>query len=431
MSELKKIIELFDFEKGTLQSSKCVSGKYNFITASSEWKTHQEYSHDTEALIIAVAASGSLGRVHYVKGKFIASDLCYILTPKKENKYPIDLEFYNYVFRIIKNDLVQKTATGTSKLAINQTNFGNFEIPYFQINHQKKYKVKLINLEKNKDKLVADAYNQKVYIKNLRQQILQDAISGKLTEGWRKENLDVEPASKLLEKIKVEKEKMILEKKIRKGKLLPPIEKDEIPFKLPEKWGWVRLGILGYVTRGKSPEYKEESDLSAINQKCVRWGYVDIDFAKGVKKDWLESIDKEFLTKKDDLLVNSTGEGTIGRCAIVGSSSTNMIFDSHVLAFRKLGNIQSKYIMALINGDFGQKQINEKKGAKSTKQTELGVANLNNLIIPLPPLAEQKVIVERVENFMKKIDQLKKNIQENEKNADLLMQAVLQEAFRS
>ena len=80
--ELKKIKEIFSFEKGSLQSTKCISGEFNFITASSEWKSHNAYDYECEALVIAVAASGSLGRVHYVNGKFISSDLCFVFKLK-------------------------------------------------------------------------------------------------------------------------------------------------------------------------------------------------------------------------------------------------------------------------------------------------------------------------------------------------------------
>jgi type I restriction enzyme, S subunit len=93
-------------------------------------------------------------------------------------------------------------------------------------------------------------------------------------------------------------------------------------------------------------------------------------------------------------IVNSTGEGTIGRSAIVDKESANLFFDSHVLRLRSY--VEPHYIISLINSDFGQSQINDFKGAKSTKQTELGVSNLSNLIIPLPPVAEQREIVSRV-----------------------------------
>ncbi len=127
-----KIGDIFNIEKGSLQSSKCIEGEYNFITAAAEWKTHKTYTHECEALIYAVGAEGSLGRCHYVNDKFIASDLCFILTGKKEINYKL----YKNIFEILKDEIVKNTATGTSKKAINQTNFSNYEIPYLLIDEQ-------------------------------------------------------------------------------------------------------------------------------------------------------------------------------------------------------------------------------------------------------------------------------------------------------
>jgi len=221
MIDFIEINTLFNIEKGSLQSTKCTEGGYDFITASSEWKTHNEYTHDQEALVVAVSASGSLGRVHYVKGKFISSDLCFILTPKSI-EHPVDLSFYYYIFRSIRDDLVKSTATGTSKLAINKTNFGNYKLPYVDITKQRNFKNKLINVAERKERLTESNEIQLNLIQTLRQQILQDATTGKLSEKWRKENPDVDPAEILLGKIKAEKEKLTKEGKIRKQKKLPP-----------------------------------------------------------------------------------------------------------------------------------------------------------------------------------------------------------------
>ncbi|GHV70497.1 hypothetical protein AGMMS49928_18520 [Spirochaetia bacterium] len=95
MDDWKKIPigELFTLEKGLLQSTKCTPGEFTFITASNDWKTHTEYTHDCEALIYAVAASGSLGRCHYFKGKFISSDLCFILQAKDKRNIQLITNF--------------------------------------------------------------------------------------------------------------------------------------------------------------------------------------------------------------------------------------------------------------------------------------------------------------------------------------------------
>ncbi|MBP9717731.1 restriction endonuclease subunit S [Candidatus Gracilibacteria bacterium] len=270
---------------------------------------------------------------------------------------------------------------------------------------------------------------QEISINNLRQQILHDAISGKLTENWRRENTDVTPASEILKRTK--EEKLTKEKKNKKGKPLPSITEGETLFKLPTGWAWTRLGELGLITRGKSPKYNAASSVGGLNQKCIRWGYIDTSFCKKVEERWFNNLDSETLTKDGDILVNSTGEGTIGRSALVEDSAIGLIYDSHVLCFRGLDIVESQYIMFLINGKFGQKQIEDSKGAKTTKQTELGVENLKNLYIPLPPFFEQKAIVAKVESLTRKCDQIEAKMNQTEQNAELLLQAFLAEAFKA
>ena len=233
-----RIDEIFSFEKGLLQSSKCVPGGFNFITASSDWKTHNEYTHDCEALIFASAASGSLGRTHYVNGKFVSSDLCFIVTPKDQENLPVDLKFYHILFNELKDEIVRNTKAGTSKEAISLGSFGKYELPYFDIDTQIKIKNQFVNSEDIKSSLTTELNQQVGLVKKLRQQLLQDAVQGKLVEQNKKD----EPASELLKKIKAEKEKLIAEKKLKKEKELPSIKPEEIPFDIPENWVWCRLG---------------------------------------------------------------------------------------------------------------------------------------------------------------------------------------------
>lgn len=243
-NQMIPIGKLFDIEKGELQSTKCTPGDFDFITAAEDWKTHNEYSHECEALIFAAAASGSLGRTHYVDGKFTTSDLCYILTPKDEAKYPLNLSFYHFVFNSLRLTLVAATKSGTSKESINQTNFKNYEIPYFNIELQDFWIGKLKNTLSLKDLLGAELIHQQTLLKKLRQQILQEAIEGKLTADWRAQNRDVEPASELLKRIAAEKAQMVKDKKIKAQKPLPPITNEKKPFELPQGWEWCRLGAL-------------------------------------------------------------------------------------------------------------------------------------------------------------------------------------------
>ena len=133
---LIKLGELFNAEKGTLPSEKNIEGDYDFITASEEWKTHYTYDKNCEAIIYAVQASGSLGRSHYVNGKFIASNLCLILTPKSNPEYPINVCFYNIYLNSIRKRVVRELSDGTSKLTISKRDLLNYYVEYFPIGIQ-------------------------------------------------------------------------------------------------------------------------------------------------------------------------------------------------------------------------------------------------------------------------------------------------------
>lgn len=151
--EMVKVSTLFHVTKGTLASESNIDGDYPFVTASEEWKTHTEYALDTEAIVYAVSAAGSLGRSHYVNGKFIASNLCLVLTSKRDPKYPIDLEFYNCYFASIKKQIVSDLADGTSKLTISPDMFKDYYIDYIPYEEQQAFvKTKLKDFLKLQEK---------------------------------------------------------------------------------------------------------------------------------------------------------------------------------------------------------------------------------------------------------------------------------------
>ncbi|MBQ0089032.1 MAG: N-6 DNA methylase [Prevotellaceae bacterium] len=129
--------KLFIWESGTLQSEAADDdGEYDFVTASETWKKHSNYSKDCEALVYAVSAGGSLGRTHYVNGKFIASNLCLVMTPKDPKTYPLNLRFYSFYLNHIRKQIVRDIADGTSKLTINPDDLRGYYINYYPIDEQ-------------------------------------------------------------------------------------------------------------------------------------------------------------------------------------------------------------------------------------------------------------------------------------------------------
>jgi type I restriction enzyme S subunit len=420
---LMRIDEIFTFEKGVLQSSKCVPGEYDFITASSDWKTHNEYTHDCEALIFAAAASGSLGRTHYVNGKFISSDLCFIITPKDQENLPVDLKFYHILFSELKDEIVRNTKAGTSKEAIGLGSFGKYELPYFDIDTQVKIKNQFVNSENIKSNLTTELYQQVTLIKKLRQQLLQDAVQGKLVEQNKKD----EPASELLKRIKAEKEKLIAEKKLKKEKELPPIKPEEIPFEIPENWVWCRLGDLAEIVRGGSPRpagdptfydgaipFLKVGDLTGYEDIYVRTHTYSIKEA---------GLHKTRFVEADTLMLTNSG-ATLGIPRICTFPTT---FNDGIAAFLNLKNIEKVYLYYFLKS----------KSAWYLKEASRGQGqpNLNTDIIaltpfPLPPLNEQKRIVEKLEELMEYCNELESSIKQSESQNEKLLQQVLREALR-
>lgn len=138
--ERVRVGDLFSIAEGTLASSRAdASGPHDFITASSDWKKHTEYSHDTEALVFAVGAGGSLGRTHHVNGRFVASNLCLVLTAKGDPCHPVSLEFYDHYFQTVRERLVADLASGASKKTIAKARLANYQIDYVPLEVQEAF----------------------------------------------------------------------------------------------------------------------------------------------------------------------------------------------------------------------------------------------------------------------------------------------------
>jgi type I restriction enzyme S subunit len=174
------------------------------------------------------------------------------------------------------------------------------------------------------------------------------------------------------------------------------------------------------VFRGKSPKYSENSTKLILNQKCNRWNIIEIEHAKTVEERWFDSIDKNFFTKEGDIIINSTGEGTIGRATCLTNEYEGLLYDSHMLLLRvNKSEIDPLFYTYLFNSHFGQNQVDGIKSAQSTKQTELGVNNLKKIIFPLVPIEKQLEISEKIKLMKLQIIQLKNSSIKNTEEAIL------------
>ncbi|MDX8403263.1 MAG: restriction endonuclease subunit S, partial [Mariprofundaceae bacterium] len=277
--------------------------------------------------------------------------------------------------------------------------------------------------------LSTELSNQQALLRKLRQQILQEAIEGKLTADWRAENPDVEPASELLARIKAEKEQLIKDKKIKNQKALPPITDEEKLFEIPEGWEWTRVGdITSVVTSGSRnwKSYYSESGSSFIRSQDIKFDrlqYANRAFVN-VRKN--EEGARTFV-KKGDWLITITG-GNVGKCAHLDDEPGDAYVSQHVGLMRP--------VLEGI-GQFGHVWLTAEHGGRGLlsdfiygDKPGLNLPQLRGLLFPLPPINEQNSIVAKIERLFAICDQLKVQITSNQTHAEQMMQAVLKEAFQ-
>jgi type I restriction enzyme, S subunit len=257
-------------------------------------------------------------------------------------------------------------------------------------------------------------------IPRLRRFILDLAVRGKLVES---DPVD-EPSSELLDRIRIEKTRLIKQGDIPKQKSLPPIEDSEIPFTLPANWCWVRLNdITSYIQRGKSPAYASDDGFPVISQKCVQWRGLDLESAKRITRESIKTYEDIRFLRDSDLLWNSTGTGTIGRIVRIVFPPSKLICDSHVTVVRCL-LVDAEYVRSWLRSDNVYGSI-ENRAAGSTNQVELTSQMAISQVVPLPPIAEQRHIVAKVNELMVLCDQLEIARSERENRRDLVAAASL------
>lgn len=242
-------------------------------------------------------------------------------------------------------------------------------------------------------------------IEQLKQTILQLAVMGKLV----KQDPNDEPASELLKKIADEKAKLIKEGKIKKFKPLPEIAEDEKPFELPSGWEWEKLGNISLINSGNafsSQDFTEEDGLHRVI-KITNIGVGEFIESSDYLNIELNKKIEAFQVFQDDLLLAltrpyiSTGL-KICKCP---QSYDKSLLNQRVSMIRPFEIDMNEYIYLFMRSDFVL-NLYKKRFSDSGLQPNLKMEDVTNLVIPLPPLIEQKYIIEKVSQLFSIIEQL-------------------------
>lgn len=235
----------------------------------------------------------------------------------------------------------------------------------------------------------------------LKKSILQEAIMGKL--GTQDPN--DEPASVLLEQIREEKKKLVKEGVLKKKDLIEtPVEEDEEPFKIPESWEWIRFGDLVSTFTGKTPargeiKYWGSDDYSWVSISDMKQGEVINKTKECISQAASDDCFHGQISKKGTLLMSF--KLTVGRTSILGIDAYHNEAIISIKTYADKSNYTRDYLEYILPviANWGDSK-------DAIKGKTLNSKSIYNLLIPLPPLAEQHRIVEKIETLFAEIDNM-------------------------
>jgi hypothetical protein len=375
-------------------------GKSNFsemfLNKSKVFTTADNKVIEAPAIVMSVRAP--VGDVNLVKNKiYIGRGLASFQIYTE-----CDLLYIYYYFLTIKNSL-ERVSTGSTFKAINSEIVNKIIIPLPPLEEQKRIVEKIEEIlplvkkyEKSWTRL--EELNKKFPL-DMKKSILDEAIKGKLVEQRKEEGTGEE----LYKEIQKEKKKFLEEGKIKKQKTLPEISEDEIPFDIPDNWKWVRLGeISQFVQYGYSAPAQIKGRIkmvriSDIQDESVCWDKVPYC-------DIREEEIEQYLLKNNDILFARTG-GTVGKSFLVKNIGENAIYAGYLIRMRYGKNIVPQFLKYFMGSALYWAQL--RNGTIATAQPNCNGQTLSKMMLPLPPLAEQKRIVEKIEELLPLCDELK------------------------
>jgi len=435
MSWIKvKLGEVCRIEKGAIGIQKAIPGEYPMVVTGEERKSHNEFQFDDEAVLIPLVSGtghghASIKRIHFQKGKFALGSILCAVIPK--NKTQLSAEYlYRFLDLNKENELVARMK-GMANVTLPIKEIAQIEIPLPSLKDQILFIENYKNLENVNAQFSSELIHQLLLVKQLRQQILQDAVQGKLVE----QNPNVEPASKLLNRIKLKKELLIKEKKLKTGKSTEQSRSLIDKIIIPKAWQWCKADEIFFVTKLAGFEYTEYISLMKIGEipviraQNVRPLNIDKTNLLYIDAKTSSILERCSLVKKC-LLVTFIGAG-IGDVATF-EENERWHLAPNVAKMEPFDGCENfvnlKFLNYFLMSKLGQNEIF--KHVKATAQPSLSMGTIRDIDFPFPPMSEQNSIVQRLNELMQTCNELEESIKQSADQNEKILQQVLREALQ-
>jgi type I restriction enzyme S subunit len=429
--EKYRLGDLCKIVKGETPIKQAIPGRYPLVVTAAERASHETFQFDCRAVIVPLVSStghghASIKRINYQEGKFALGSILCAVIPKDEKR--LNAKFLHVYFSYFKDQLIVPLMKGSANVSLSLSTLAELKIIVPPMDVQKR----VISLAENDElmkPLEHEISHQQSLLAKLKQAILQEAIQGKLTADWRAAHPDVEPASQLLHRIQAEKARLIAAKKLRPEKPLPKITPAEIPFVIPKGWEWCRMGEAGVFQRGKS-KHRPRNDPRLFENGDIPFVQTG-DVARSKRNGFMIETSTGYYNEVGLAQSRLWPDGTMCITIAANIAETGFLtfpacIPDSVVAFTPAVEGKTPQFLRMFI-ELTRTAIEQ--FAPATAQKNINLEIINELMLPLPPLAEQAAIVERVEALMTTCRALEAEIEHAHTHAAHLLQAVLKEAF--
>ena len=331
----RKAKELVTFRTGKLDSNAAEEGgMYPFYTCAQDTYRINKYAFDTECVLLAGNNAGGIFSLKFYRGKFNAYQRTYVI--ESRDSQCLNVKYLYFFLRPLLKAFEQQ-ATGATTKFLTLKILNNIQVVLPGIESQKNIAAILSAY----DELIENNQRRIALLENMAEEIYREWFVRRRFPGHD----------------------MV---KVIKG--------------VPEGWQRKKAATLtSYLKRGVAPQYDDLAEGIAINQKCIRDGKLDLNFARHQSRD----VPADRQVKFGDVLVNSTGEGTLGRVAQVLIPISNCIVDSHVTIVRPKPGVPIHFFgMTLKAWEVHFSTM----GRGATNQTELAPSVIGGVEVTMPSM---------------------------------------------
>lgn len=345
----------------------------------------------------------------------------------------ISVDFLIWFFKSHEfSQLLKNQVAGGIKTELKPKHILPLKVKIPPLNEQIIIAKRLNTFSNARHKIDLNIEEQKFYINLLKEKTIQEALLGNLSKHWREGAQNILTGKSLINEIKDIRNNKFGELKARGGKELHPISDDDLPFQIPSSWCWCRLGDLIEEKPRNGLSLKPvdyETKTKTLKLSATTSGKFDQTQFKYLNVD-IESSSYLWLRDGDILIQRANSLDLVGTSAIYRGENNQFIYPDLMMKIRAVKNEITNYLQLVLSSNLTKRYFKKNASGAAGNMPKINQEIVINSLIPIPPLEEQKIIIEKIEKIFLNILEFSKEIEQINMQVKTLNKSVVSKEFR-